>query len=72
MTQRRYLHRAEAAQYLTDRYFPVSEQRLAVYARLGGGPVFQKAGRLPIYKPKNLDSWARSKLSQPVRSNADI
>jgi hypothetical protein len=68
----RYVQRAEAARYLTENWFPISEQTLANLARRGGGPVFQKAGKLPVYTPKNLDSWARSKLSRPVTTNAEL
>jgi hypothetical protein len=46
----RFLRRADAAAYVTDRYFPCSRQSLAKFAVKGGGPLYRKAGRVPIYK----------------------
>jgi hypothetical protein len=44
---------------------------LAKYAVLGGGPVFQRIGRDPVYTPADLDEWVASKLSGPMRSTSD-
>jgi hypothetical protein len=67
-----YLRRKEAAAYLNEKYkLPCSEQTLARLAVKGNGPLFQLAGRFPIYKPADLDEYATSRLSKPVRSNAE-
>ena len=69
----RYLGRNEAARYIRTRYgFPCSRQWLAKLAVLGGGPIFRKAGRNPIYAPADLDDWAMSRIGQPQRSTSDV
>lgn len=69
---KRYMTRAEAAKYITDNWFPHSPKTLAKLAVIGGGPVFRKAGRVPIYMPSDCDDYARSKISQPVCSTAEL
>jgi hypothetical protein len=70
---RRYLSRTEAAQYIRTRYgFPCSRQWLAKLAVLGGGPIFRKAGRSPIYSPTDLDDWAMARIGEPQRSTSDV
>ena len=69
---KRYMTRAEAAKYITDNWFPHSPKTLAKLAVIGGGPVFRKAGRVPIYIPSDCDDYARSKISQPVCSTAEL
>ncbi len=67
-----YLRRADAAEYIRRRYgFPCSRQWLAKLAVIGGGPVYRKAGRTPIYLPGDLDAWAASRISGPLRSTAE-
>jgi hypothetical protein len=71
MTQE-YLRRKAAAAYLSEKFgLRCSEQTLARLAVNGNGPLFQLAGRFPIYRPANLDEYAASRLSKPVRSNAE-
>jgi hypothetical protein len=68
----RFLRRADAAAYVTDRYgFPCSRQWLAKLAVVGGGPVFRKAGRYPIYQPADLDRWAQARIGPAQRSTSD-
>jgi hypothetical protein len=69
---RKYLGRKDAAQYITDNYFPCSPKTLAKLACVGGGPEFRKAGRVPIHEPPKLDEWALAKISEPRRSTSDI
>jgi hypothetical protein len=65
----RFLRRADAAAYVRRTYgFPCSRQWLAKLAVIGGGPVFRKAGRFPIYRPADLDAWAQSRIG-PVQSS---
>ena len=66
-----YLRRKPAAAYLLDKCGHGSPSTLAKLASLGGGPVFRKCGRLVIYDPADLDSWAQSKISGPVRSTSE-
>ena len=68
----RYLRRTDAAAYIASRFgFPCSRQWLAKLAVTGGGPVYRKAGRTPIYAPDDLDAWARSRIGAPQRSTSD-
>lgn len=68
-----FLRRAEAATYVTERYgFPCSRQWLAKLAVVGGGPVFRKAGRYPIYQPDDLDLWAQARIGPALRSTSDV
>jgi hypothetical protein len=68
------MRRAEAAQYLREAHgIPCAPATLAKYACVGGGPVFRKAsGKFPIYSREDLDAWANSRLSKPVRSTSEL
>jgi hypothetical protein len=67
------VRRTEAASYLQERHgVPCAAKTLAKLACVGGGPVFQKYGRLPLYRLGDLDSWAESKLSRPVRCTSEL
>lgn len=69
----RFLRRADAAVYIQSSYgFPCSRQWLAKLAVIGGGPVYRKAGRTPIYAPADLDAWARARIGEPQRSTSDM
>ena len=66
------LSRNNACHYLKERYGIVrSPKTLAKYATVGGGPLFEKAGRAALYKPADLDAWACSILSGPLHSTSD-
>lgn len=69
----RLLRRAEAAQYITERYgFPCSPKTLAKLACVTSeGPPFRLAGRFPLYPISGLDNWALSKIGPLVRSTAE-
>jgi hypothetical protein len=70
-TSRRYLRRAEAANYIQQKFgFPCSRQWLAKLAVTGGGPVYRKAGRTPIYAPPELDQWAEGRIGEARRSTS--
>jgi hypothetical protein len=70
--ERQFLRRADAAIYITERYgFPCSRQWLAKLAVIGGGPLFRKAGRFPIYKPADLDAWAISRIGPQQSSTSE-
>ena len=69
----RLLRRAEAAQYVHDKWgYPCSPKTLAKYAVIGGGPPFRKAGRYPLYHPDDLDVWVDGKLSDLVTSTSAL
>lgn len=71
--ERRYLRRGEAADFIRLRYgFPCSCQYLAKLAVIGGGPIFRKAGRTPIYAPTDLDAWAAARIGAPQRSTSEF
>ena len=67
----RYFRRLEAAAYVQSSYgFPCSPRWLAKLAVIGGGPVFRKAGKTPLYAPSDLDSWATQRIGAPRRSTS--
>ena len=69
----RPLRRVEAAAYLFEKHgirrAPATLAKLAV---IGGGPVFRRAGRVPLYSPADLDEFAASITSAPVRSTSEL
>ncbi len=72
MTQRKYLPRQEASEYIHNRWgLKYSPKTLAKLACTGGGPEYQVFGRTPVYLPANIDKWVLSKLSEPVRSTSE-
>lgn len=70
-TPQRYLRRADAAHYVRETWgIPCSTKWLAKLAVVGGGPIFRKAGRFPIYLAGDLDGWATSRIGAPRRSTS--
>ena len=69
----RPLRRVEASEYLLNRYgIQRKPGTLAKMAVLGGGPVFRKAGRIPLYDRADLDQWALSQFGPKQRSTSDV
>jgi hypothetical protein len=67
-----YLRREAAAEYIKKKWgLPCSSKTLAKLAVVGGGPVFRKSGRYPIYTFDDLDEWVQSRISKPVRSTSE-
>jgi hypothetical protein len=67
------VRRRDAAAHIREKHgVPCAEAWLAKLASIGGGPVFQKFGRFPIYRIQDLDDWANSRFSKPVRSTAEL
>lgn len=67
----KFLRRADAARYVRDRWgIPCSTRWLAKLAVVGGGPIFRKAGRFPIYAPDDLDRWSEGRVGEPRRSTS--
>ena len=66
-----YLRRAAAARYVRETWgLPCSSKWLAKLAVVGGGPIYRKAGRFPVYVPADLDAWAESRIGTPRRSTS--
>jgi hypothetical protein len=65
------LRRVAAAQALTAAGFPVSPATLATKATRGGGPPFQRFGRVPLYRWGDCLDWAQSRLSAPMCSTSE-
>jgi len=59
---RAYLSRKEAADYLTENYFPISKYALARYAMDGTGPEARTrpGGGQCLYLKTELDTWANA------------
>lgn len=69
----RRLRRDEAAIYLKEHWgIDRTPSTLAKYVSVGGGPKFERAGRIPLYRKEFLDDWAQSLLSPPVRSSSEL
>lgn len=66
------LRRKAAAKYLTERGLPIAPQTLAKYAVTGGGPVYRRFGRIPLYRAADLDSWALARLGPAQSSTSNI
>lgn len=65
--------RNQACVYLREQHGIIrSPATLAKLASIGGGPTFQKAGRVPLYTPEDLNAWAESILSRKVRSSSEL
>ncbi len=67
------LRRADASRYLGQTWgIARSPATLAKYAVIGGGPMFYKAGRWPLYSTADLDAWAQALIGEPVHSTAQV
>ncbi len=70
---RRLLRRDRAANYIEEQHgIPCSTNWLAKLAVIGGGPVFRKAGRFPLYDPEDLDQWAASRIGPKQKSTSEL
>jgi hypothetical protein len=70
METNRFLDRAEAAQYLTERGLRVSKNTLQKWVTVGGGPTYRRFGHRAVYKSADLDAWAERKLTAPRQTYA--
>ena len=61
----RYLDQDQASEYLAERGLPIAPKTLGKLRTVGGGPLYRKFGRKPIYAPVDLDIWADEKLGTP-------
>lgn len=68
-----FMRRRAAGAYLQARFGIASYALLGKLASTGGGPKFHKAGRTCLYRPADLDAWARSQISETaVASTAEL
>lgn len=66
------LRRKAASEYLDLVYgINAAPATLAKWATVGGGPGFQKCGRIPLYPREELDRWAGNRLGSVVFSTSD-
>ena len=66
------LTRRDAAAALTAAGYPVARATLATLASRGGGPPYQRFGRVPLYRWGDLLAWAESRLSAPLSSTSEL
>jgi len=70
--QKPRLRRREVPAYLAEKHgIEIAVSTLNNLASIGGGPVMQYHGRIPLYRLEDLDAWAEERLSVPVRSTAE-
>jgi hypothetical protein len=65
------LTRALAAEALTEAGYRIARATLATLATRGGGPVYRRFGRVPLYRWGDLLEWAQSRLGPPIRSTSE-
>jgi hypothetical protein len=71
MSGNRLLRRRAASEYLYQTHgVERAPSTLAKLAVVGGGPVFRRLGRVPLYAPEDLDEWVESRLSPPMHSTS--
>lgn len=61
------LTRDEAAAALTKNGFPVKPKTLAVWASRGDGPPYRLFGMRALYRWSEVEAWAHSRLTVPLR-----
>ena len=72
MEPHRLLRRKAASAYLYKIHgLERAPSTLAKLAVIGGGPIFRRVNRVPLYSTDDLDEWVASKLSGPMRSTSD-
>ncbi|MCI0601188.1 MAG: helix-turn-helix domain-containing protein [Beijerinckiaceae bacterium] len=65
-----FLRRKPAAEFLKQNFGFGTASTLAKLAVSGDGPPFRKRGRIPLYRAADLEAWALSQLSSPMRSTS--
>ena len=72
MSTDKLLRRKAASEYLYETHgLERAPSTLAKLAVIGGGPVFRRIGRVPLYSTSDLDDWVTSKLGPPMRSTSE-
>ena len=71
--QKRWLSRPEASDYLLNEHgIRRRPTTLAKDVVSGTGPRYRKLGRGVVYDVADLDDFAESRLSEPVRSTSEL
>jgi hypothetical protein len=66
------LRRRPAAVYVRETHgLECSATYLEKLASVGGGPIFYRVGRWVEYDPADLDAWALTRISGPLRKASD-
>jgi hypothetical protein len=61
----------EASAFLTAIGYATAPATLNKLRCIGGGPLFEKFGRRPLYSETSLLSWVRDRTTHPLRSSSD-
>ena len=70
---KRRLSRTEASEYLLQEHgIRRKPKTLAKDVVYGTGPRYRKDGRAVVYDVADLDAFAESRLSDPVRSSSEL
>ena len=67
----RRLSRAEAAARVRAGGQPCEQSTLAKEATYGSGPPYVIIGGRAFYAPGDVDAWAQSRVSAPIRKASD-
>ena len=71
MSEIDHLPPEEAARFLTEKmHLPISKATLAKLRCIGGGPIYQKFGRVIRYRPDRLREYAQSRISGEMHSTS--
>ncbi|POO55075.1 hypothetical protein CTT39_17415 [Agrobacterium rosae] len=71
--QRPRLRRTDVPSYLAAKHgIDIAVSTLAKMATVGGGPMMQYSGRIPLYHVNDLDTWANDRLSKSVHSTSEL
>lgn len=72
-SHKRRLSRTEASDYLLNEHgIRRKPKTLAKDVVYGTGPRYRKDGRAVVYDVADLDAFAESRLSDPVRSSSEL
>jgi hypothetical protein len=71
ITERRFLRRRQAAEYLQTKYGFGAAATLAKGVVTGDSPRYCKAGKIVLYAPQWLDEWALAKIGPVHRSSSE-
>ncbi|MGB3499994.1 MAG: hypothetical protein WBA44_00075 [Mesorhizobium sp.] len=73
MNARPRLRRRDVPAYLAERHgIDIAVATLNKMATVGGGPLMQYAGRIPLYRIEDLDAWAERRLTRPIASTSEL
>ncbi|MGJ0533095.1 MAG: hypothetical protein ACR65W_07510 [Methylocystis sp.] len=68
---RKFLRRADAGDYIKEKYGFCSGKTLAKLACEGGGPNYFRAGNVALYTREELDKWVLAKIGSQRASTAE-